>query len=68
MTEPYAWLIVDLSVGDKKLPFHAEARDDDHIRLTVGGTETLVHVDEFGELIDMLSIVRDCARVPEDEL
>ncbi len=68
MTEPYAWLIVDLKVGDRKLPFHAEARDDDHVLLRVGDTSTLVHVDELGELATMLSIVRECAMVPKDDV
>jgi N6-adenosine-specific RNA methylase IME4 len=64
----HAWFVVDLRVGDTKIPLQMAVRDDEHVLVTMDGNDTLVHVDELEDLIRFMTTVRDVARQPPEGL
>lgn len=66
------WLCVDAPLGDTRLPIKAAVRTDGLILFEIGEEhvvkyDTLCDQEQLSVLIDLLTIVRDCAKEAEDD-
>lgn len=71
MTDRPAWLEIDCPLGDTRLPIRAAVRVDGLVEVEVGEPgvfeyETICDYEQLDALIELLSIVRDCARKTEE--
>lgn len=62
MTEPHAWLVMELGIGSARTPFVVSARTDGTVKLTIGSYLTYTTVtdsEQLQDVIDALTLVRD---------